>query len=82
MKTEIKSQMFLKVGRHSTPILDIADASRKYQLLRDTADLGASDLPEGKIMEGGKAVARVSYNGRVWPVAPHFSGQKMLLEAV
>ncbi len=60
----------LRLGGSSTlvEVKDFADASRRYSLLREKANLGASQLPPGSIVdfETGKEVAYISYNGRVW----------------
>lgn len=45
---------------------DWADASSTFSARRDRSGLGASDFPEGTIQLAGVAIARVSYNGRIW----------------
>lgn len=40
-----------------------------------------SSLRVGDVYDQGKLVARVSYNGRVWPPGPWRPGMKPLLEA-
>lgn len=56
-------------------------ASVIYGVLRDLSDEGASTFPEGRICVSGRPIARVSYNGRVWPPEPWKSEQKPLWPA-
>lgn len=59
--------MTLKFGRRSVRVADFAEASKVYSTARDKAGLsGASRWPEGTIFDGGRQVARVSYNARIW----------------
>jgi len=48
---------------------DWADASRRYCRRRDRSGLGASAFPDGTVLIDGVAIARISYNGRIWPLA-------------
>lgn len=55
---------------------------RVYVSLREECDLGASRFGEGEIFDQfGQYVARVSYNGRLWPALPWTPGMKPLAEA-
>lgn len=47
---------------------DLADASAKYSEVRDASGEGASTFYDGVVMQDGKPVARISYNGRIWPL--------------
>ena len=54
-----RSRVLVEVGSY-------AEASALYARLRDEGGHGASTMPRGWIYHGGKLVAEVSYNGRVW----------------
>jgi hypothetical protein len=57
----------LKIGpRLTVSVADYADASRAYAAARDESGEGASTFPFGDVICGGRKVARVSYNARVW----------------
>lgn len=45
-----------------------ADASRLYSQRRERTGLGTSGFPEGNILIDGILIARISYNGRIWPL--------------
>jgi hypothetical protein len=61
---------------------DLETASAMYSAARDKSGLGASKFREGRIVDvNGNPVARISYNGRVWPVEDWHVGQKPLVEA-
>ena len=62
----------LKIGaRYITQVDSFEAASRKFQSIRDGADLGASQMPEGRIYDAsGVQIASISYNGRVWHAVP------------
>lgn len=73
--------MMLHIGRHAFPVLDLAGASLRYQRFRGTKS--SKVVPEGVVHDdSGAIVARVSYNGSVWPAAPWHPGQCPLLYAV
>ncbi len=59
---------------------DWADASVRYCRRRDRSGLGASGFPEGAILLDAIPVARVSYNGRIWPLAPWSPGQEPIYD--
>jgi hypothetical protein len=44
------------------------EASKIFSKLRDDSNEGASTWPDGLINDYGSNVARISYNGRVWPM--------------
>lgn len=49
---------------------DWADASQLYCRRRDKSGLGASGFPEATVLLDDIPVGRISYNGRIWPLAP------------
>lgn len=57
-----------KGGR--VPVASFAEASAIYSDARDRSGKGYSTWPDGTVLEGGKVIARVSYNGRVWAPGP------------
>lgn len=44
--------------------------SRAYRETIEMLGLGASETPRCLITKGGKVIAHVTYNGRVWPGKP------------
>jgi hypothetical protein len=61
------------VRRRAVPVADFSEASRAMREFVERNGLGASQLTGrcGEITAGpGGAVARVSYNGRVWDARP------------
>lgn len=55
---------------------------RVYVSLRDEFGLGASRFGGGEIFDQfGQYVARISFNGRLWPALPWTPGMKPLAEA-
>ena len=68
--------LILVLVAHGAPALrlivkNLADGAKKWAEYRDRYDLGASAMKQscGFIRQGGKLVARVSYNGRLWDAA-------------
>lgn len=59
---------------------DFADASAKYSVVRDASGEGGSTFRDGIIKQDGKIVARISYNGRVWPVGEWSPGMTPLYD--
>ena len=52
-----------------------------YCAARDASGFGASAVPDGRIVTAsGRLVARISYNGRVWPPEPWHAGQRPLFD--
>lgn len=47
---------------------NLEDASRKWEMIRDAADFGASNCPIVVVvdLDSGEDIAKISYNGRVW----------------
>lgn len=52
--------------RHRVPVATLAEASRVCLAFTARNHLGGGNWSGGKIREGGKVIAHVSYNGRVW----------------
>jgi hypothetical protein len=67
-----RANLRLHIGKRSPiPVGSLAEASERYSAVREALGFGASRLPEGRVCDDAdKLVARVSYNGRVWPPAP------------
>lgn len=61
-------------------VADFAAASARYRAARDADGRGASEFPEGRIFEHHKFIARVSYNGRVWPMGKWVAGMRPLYD--
>lgn len=73
--------MILFIGQRSTVnVRDFAHASEEYAKEREASQEGASTFPEGRIMRGGRKVARVSYNAKVWGPAPWHAGDVPLFD--
>jgi hypothetical protein len=71
--------MILKIGkRASIEVSSFEEASRIYAQHRDASLEGASTFPDGIILDGTRAVARVSYNAKVWPPGKWSAGQAPL----
>jgi hypothetical protein len=49
-------------------------ASEIYEAKRDASGLGYSRFRMGEVYEGETLVAKISYNGRVWPPTEWVSG--------
>lgn len=86
MKTELAEAMFIQIGRKRYEVHSLEQASAMFCAARDRAAFngrgGASRTPPVLVVsETGREVARISYNGRVWPPGEWHSGQKPLLEA-
>lgn len=75
----------LRIGGNSVAVDSLKDASAKFDALKaawaDAQGPGASDMPDGEVVDAnGKAVARISQNGRVWPPGKWQPGMKELIE--
>jgi hypothetical protein len=71
--------MILKIGsRASFEVSSFEEASRVYARYRDASFQGASTFPDGVILDGNRTIARVSYNGKVWPPRKWSPGQTPL----
>jgi len=68
-RSRTKLPMIIKqCGHPDLPARDWADASRRYSSRREASGLGASGFPEAAIHLDDVPVARISYNGRIWPL--------------
>ncbi len=68
--------MILTIGNRATlKVASFNEASRLYARYRD-----ASLFPDGRILDGTRIIARVSYNGKVWPPAPCREDQEPLFD--
>jgi len=77
----LASALSLDVCGRRYPVATLADASAMVCAARDAAGIGASQLPVPVIYDGaGRAVAHVSYNGRVWPGAAWREGDAPLYD--
>ncbi len=87
MEMVLRTTLGLRIGRARTllAVRDLADASARYRAACDRHEMtgrGASTMPGGRVYEvSGNAhrlVARVSWNGKVWPPGPWAPGQTPL----
>lgn len=53
------------------PVTSLTDASAKLRAWIEGNDYGVSDLGRGygEVHDDGQLVARVSYNGKIWPAS-------------
>jgi hypothetical protein len=47
-------------------VASLAEASATCRVFIENEDLGSGNWAGGRVFKGGKVIARVSYNGRVW----------------
>jgi hypothetical protein len=80
--TPFDEPLFLQVGRKRYQVASLEHASAMFSQTRDAAmasGLGPDDVPPIHVVNAtGKKVARISWNGRVWPIAPWHSGMQPL----
>jgi len=80
----VSEPIFIQIGRRRYQVADLAQASQMYSAARDhkmRGSGGASRTPDALIVTAsGKPVARISYNGRVWPPEPWHPDQKPLYD--
>mgnify|MGYP003331284212 CR=1 FL=1 len=75
------SALYIKIGRRRYQVDSLRQASDMYCAARDASGMGASRVPEAMVLDaGGTPVARISYNGRVWPPEPWRPGMQPLLD--
>lgn len=62
-------QLFVRRGSQTYPVASFEDASQKWCEFRDTTGAGASEIGEDVMIydQTGTPVARISYNGKIWP---------------
>lgn len=68
-------------GYAELPAEDWADASKLYCERRDHLCLGASQFPEGEVILDGIPIARISYNGRIWPLAAYQADMEPIFDS-
>lgn len=56
---------------HRVRVKDLAHAVKVCRQYIEDNDLGAGHWSGGQVFEGGKEVARVSYNLRLWHAGPY-----------
>lgn len=59
---------FKGLANQLIPVEFADDASRIFSAIRDANGFGASDMKNGcgDLLENGRIIGRISYNGRVW----------------
>lgn len=67
-------------GYADVPAVHWADASRLYCERRDDLCLGASQFPDGELFLDGIPIARISYNGRIWPLGAYHAGMEPIYD--
>jgi hypothetical protein len=73
------TQIFVEFRNRRFPVADFAAASALYCKKRDALGKGNSQTPKARIVDAsGEPVARISYNGRIWPDAEWFDGMTPL----
>lgn len=77
----ISSLTFKVRGKPTVPVLSVADAAHKWEQYRMAQIIagggGCSQIGNGGIVrEGGKIIARISYNGRIWDYAQRRLGSE------
>jgi hypothetical protein len=78
----LTAPMFLQIGRRRYEVASFEQASAMFCKARDVAGEGASRTPSVRIVtENGAELARISYNGRVWPAGEWKPGTLPLCEA-
>lgn len=80
--------MILQIGPKRVMVNSFAEASRSYVSERDNGTIGAwahgfreNRMPSGLVLaDNGTELARVSYNGRVWPAGEWKPGMMPLFD--
>lgn len=66
--TQMTETMFLQIGKRRYQVSTLEQASAMFCTARDKSGYGASQMPRVTIVsEAGREIARISYNGRIWP---------------
>jgi len=79
--TALTEALFMQIGRKRYPVGSLQQASEMFCAARDKSGHGASRTPNVTIVnERGETVARISYNGRVWPVGEWTPDQKPIYD--
>ena len=55
-------------GRKVVEVVSLEEAAAVCTAYIDRHDLGGGNWTGGKVTQGGKHVADISFNGRIWPV--------------
>ena len=72
----------LHIGRHQgIPVESAEQASRIWQMYRESLNIGGSESPKVLLKHQGQTVGYVSYNGRVWKGNPTKLNNEMVAEA-
>ena len=70
--------MQLKVGNKVAKVATLDEAVAKYEEWR--GDKRASRMKDGQVTDDdGKFIARISYNGRLWPTEKYTLGEKAII---
>jgi N12 class adenine-specific DNA methylase len=77
----VRRQLYVERGGQRFPVASLEDARRKWDKFRNTTGAGASQIGEGAriVDQAGAEVARISYNGKVWPPGEWHDGMKPLI---
>lgn len=77
----VRQQLFVQRGDKRFPVESLEDAATKWDQFRDATGAGVSDIGSSTrvVDQDGKEVARISYNGRVWPPGEWKAGMKPLV---
>ena len=73
--------MKLFIGQKMFRVASFVEASDTYRERRKLSGEGASTFPEGKVRDdAGVVIARVSYNGKVWPPVEWSNGLRPIFD--
>lgn len=74
-------RLFIIWNGNRREVASLEDAAAKWDTFRDATGAGASEIGgNAKVVDqDGTEVARISYNGRVWPPGEYKPGQKPLV---
>ena len=70
----------VKIKGRFHSVASLKAASELYEAKRDASGQGASRFRDGEIYDGETLVARISYNGRVWPPSEWTVGSKPIYD--
>lgn len=81
MTPAARPALYMQIGRKRYQVASLQEASEMFCAARDKSGHGASRTPDVTIVnERGDTVARISYNGRVWPVGEWTPDQKPIYD--
>ena len=74
----LQAPLTFKIHRKpAVPVLSVADAAAKWAQYRDESGEGCSTLGNGGVVrQGKKAIAWISYNGKIWDSTGAISGNE------